>query len=128
MVGSRALGFAPAAQWLHRQAIRAHKYRWRTARSSDGDSRPEYALGPTAVLRSLRRGARFLRGLVLLTVHSYLDPPLQPICWFCIAHGVIFSIWVGPALARVALVATGRSAAHRRLGRVDFVLAPCIAS
>ena len=68
----------------------------------------------------------FLRGMVPLTVHSYLDPPLQPIRWFYIAHGLVFSMWMIFALTQVALVATGRTAVHRRLGRVAFVLAPCV--
>ena len=68
----------------------------------------------------------FLRGMVPPTVHSYLDPPLQPIRWFYITHGLVFSMWVALALTQVALVATGRTAIHRRLGQVAFVLAPCM--
>ncbi len=68
----------------------------------------------------------FLRGLVPLTVSSYLDPPLQPIRWLYVAHGLVFSTWVALALSQIALVATGRTAIHRRLGRVAFVLAPCM--
>ena len=66
----------------------------------------------------------FLRGFVPLTVHSYLDPPLQPIRWLFIAHGLVFSIWIALALTQIALVATGNLAVHRRLGLVAFVLAP----
>ena len=68
----------------------------------------------------------FLRGMVPLTVHSYLDPPLRPIRWLYIAHGLVFSTWVVLALTQVGLVVTGRTAVHRRLGRVAFVLAPCM--
>lgn len=68
----------------------------------------------------------FLRGMVPLTVHSYLDPPLQPIRWLYIAHGLVFSMWVTLVVTQVALVVTGRTAVHRRLGRVAFVLAPCM--
>lgn len=68
----------------------------------------------------------FLRGIVPLTVPSYLDPPPQPIRWLYIAHGVVFSAWVALVLSQVALVATGRTAVHRRLGRIAFVLAPCM--
>jgi len=68
----------------------------------------------------------FLRDLVPLTVHSYLDPPLQRIRWLYIAHGLVFSTWMALTLAQVTLVATGRTAVHRRLGRVAFVLAPCM--
>ncbi|MDE2261320.1 MAG: hypothetical protein KGL45_02225 [Gammaproteobacteria bacterium] len=68
----------------------------------------------------------FLRGMVPLTVHSYLDPPWQPIRWLYIAHGLVFSMWVTLALTQVALLVTGRTVLHRRLGRVAFVLAPCM--
>lgn len=42
-----------------------------------------------------------------------------------IAHGLVFSIWVTLVLTQ-ALVVTGRTAVHHRLGRVAFVLAPCM--
>jgi len=66
----------------------------------------------------------FLRGIAPPLVHSYLDPPLQPIRWLYIAHGLVFSLWVALCLTQVSLVASGRSAVHRRLGRIAFVLAP----
>lgn len=68
----------------------------------------------------------FLRGMVPLTVHSYLDAPARPIRWLYIAHGLVFTMWMALALTQIALVATGRTATHRRLGRVAFVLAPCM--
>lgn len=66
----------------------------------------------------------FLRGLVAPGVHSYLDPPAQPIRWLYIAHGLVFSLWVALCVTQVSLIATRRSALHRRLGRIAFVLAP----
>ena len=68
----------------------------------------------------------FLRGIVPLTVHSYLDRPLQPIRWLYIAHGVVFTTWVALVVTQVALLVTGHTAIHRRLGNVAFVLAPCM--
>ncbi|SRR5579871_520924 len=66
----------------------------------------------------------FLRGIAPPVVHSYLDPPPQPVRWLYITHGVAFTAWVTLCAAQVLLVATGRSALHRRAGRVAFVLAP----
>lgn len=66
----------------------------------------------------------FLRGIVPTTVHSYLDPPSQPIRWLYVAHGLVFTAWVVLTVAQVALVASGRTDVHRRLGRIAFALAP----
>jgi hypothetical protein len=66
----------------------------------------------------------FLRGIVPPVVHSYLDPPPQPIRWLYITHGLVFSVWVTLCLTQVFLVSSGRSALHRRAGRVAFILAP----
>jgi hypothetical protein len=68
----------------------------------------------------------FLRGMVPLSLHSYLDPPLQPIRWLYIAHGLVFTVWVALGLTQAVLVASGRTGLHRRLGRIAFVLAPAL--
>ena len=59
----------------------------------------------------------FLRGIAPPVVHSYLDPPPQPVRWLYITHGVVFTAWVTLCAAQVLLVATGRSALHRRAGQ-----------
>ena len=66
----------------------------------------------------------FLRGIVPAGPHSYLDPPLQPIRWLYIAHGLVFTVWVALGLTQVVLVVSGRTGVHRRLGRIALVLAP----
>ncbi len=68
----------------------------------------------------------FLRGLVPPAGHSYLDPPSQPIRWLYIAHGLVFTVWVALGLTQVALVASGQTGLHRRLGRTAFVLVPAM--
>ena len=68
----------------------------------------------------------FLRGIVPAGPHSYLDPPLQPIRWLYIAHGLVFTVWVALVTTQVVLVASGRTGLHRRLGRIAFVLAPAM--
>ena len=68
----------------------------------------------------------FLRGIVLRGVPSYLDPPLQPIRWLYVAHGLVFTAWVALGLTQVVLVASGRTGLHRRVGRIAFVLAPAM--
>ena len=67
-----------------------------------------------------------LRGLVPLEIHSYLDPPPQPIRWLYILHGLVFTAWVALAAAQVALVASRRTDVHRRLGRVALGLMPAM--
>ncbi len=68
----------------------------------------------------------FLRGIVPAGLHSYLDPPPQPIRWLYRAHGLVFTVWVALGLTQVALAASGRTGLHRRLGRIAFVLAPAM--
>lgn len=68
----------------------------------------------------------FLRGFVPLSLHSYLDPPLQPIRWLYIAHGLVFTSWIALGLTQVVLVASGRTDLHRRVGPIAFVLAPAM--
>jgi hypothetical protein len=66
----------------------------------------------------------FLRGLVPMIGHSYLDNPPQPIRWLYLVHGAIFTTWMALSVVQVVLIAVRRVDLHRQLGRAALLLAP----
>jgi len=54
----------------------------------------------------------------------YLRPrSLAPLAPLVVAHGVIFTAWIVVFLAQTSLIATGRTAIHRKLGFIGLGLA-----
>ncbi len=78
-----------------------------------------------------RRRSRFFVGMALAllviafggfgrTVYfgKFFDAPELP--WYLLLHGVVLTIWFVLLLAQALLIATGRTALHRRLGRLGM--------
>ena len=72
-----------------------------------------------------------MSAVILITVFAgfsrtfYLRPyfQTQPLMWFLVAHGVIFSGWIVLFLTQTTLVATNRTRIHRKLGVAGGILA-----
>jgi hypothetical protein len=61
-------------------------------------------------------------GLVA-TVQAGQRPPLPPIVH---AHAILMASWLAVLLAQTTLMATGRSALHKKLGLIGFALLPLL--
>jgi hypothetical protein len=61
---------------------------------------------------------------ILAAVEAGQRPPLPPVLH---AHAVVMAAWLLLVLTQTSLVATGRTAQHRKLGLVGMVLAPLLA-
>ena len=49
---------------------------------------------------------------------KFFDAPELP--WYLLLHGVVLTIWFALLLAQALLIAAGRTASHRRLGRLGI--------
>ena len=91
--------------------------------------------GPTVNAQRMR-GRWFYRGMgivaVVLVIAAFApgivnsagrNAPLTPLAW---AHGAVFSSWLLLYLVQTTFIATGRAAAHRRVGVVATLLAVAV--
>jgi len=91
------------------------------------------ALRPAAV--AAQRDRRFFTGMGIVIAAVIVagfaptyffrpltgQPPLSPLLHL---HGIVFSAWVALFVAQTSLVATRRTAVHRRLGLTALALVP----
>lgn len=68
----------------------------------------------------------FLRGVVPVGVTSPLDDGGSIGPGYFILHGLVFTSWMMLYCAQTLLVASGRIAVHRRLGRAAAIVAPLV--